>query len=196
MKKSGARDPHAAMSAVNAVTVTVLPKKTGCTPPKHPKLAAAPLPCCFVHLFFLGGPFFHVQYYFTNFFHRDEAFLEIEQLANDAISRLLSATPTDTALPGAAVASTGASIDDRKCAPIAQDCIFRSLAAFQLALRWIFRFVLRASVAFVCVSYNAADPDAHVGTSVRRSSDRHHSHGKQVGRRMSGFFVVAILQIV
>ena len=42
------------------------------------------------------------QYFFMNFFHRDEAFLEIEQLTNDAIARLLSATPTDAALPGAA----------------------------------------------------------------------------------------------
>ena len=37
-----------------------------------------------------------------NFFHRDEAFLEIEQLTNDAIARLISATPNDGVVPGAA----------------------------------------------------------------------------------------------
>ena len=41
-----------------------------------------------------------------NFFHRDEAFVEIEQLTNEAISRLLSATPTDGVLPGAATGGT------------------------------------------------------------------------------------------
>jgi hypothetical protein len=42
-----------------------------------------------------------------NFAHRDEAFLEMEQLTSDAITRLLSATPTDAAAPGAAVGGEG-----------------------------------------------------------------------------------------
>jgi len=50
------------------------------------------------------------QYFFMNFFHRDEAFVEIEQLTNEAISRLLSATPTDGVLPGAATGGTASGI--------------------------------------------------------------------------------------
>ena len=59
------------------------------------------------------------EHTFMNFLKRDDTFALLEQLVNNAISRLLSSTPTES-IPGAARSPSGGSLDAAAASPAAK----------------------------------------------------------------------------